>query len=198
MSSAFALGVTTAASAQSLSGFYVGLSVGHAQTTETVRFPQGADFTQINDVSGNTILPGILAGYTWSRPGGLLLSMEGYGLFPLEPYPTTIWEGFGRQYNREAGMRLGLRGRVGFDTGRGSAVYGIVGIYTQQSTYTLDGVKNDQNFTQPEFGAGAEVQLWRTNTRIRFDGTASWYQHDVPWYTKGVVWTGTASFIWGF
>lgn len=189
---------SSSASSNPLSGPWCGISFGHIQTTETVRFPQGSDYQQVNDVSGNTIVPGARCGYSYAQDGGLFIGAEVFGMFPLEPYPTSIFQAFGREYVVSQGLRGGVLGRLGYATERQTAIYAILGTSVGTTTYTLDGDKQTRNPWTIEYGLGMETRVWRENTRLRLDVQYAPYTRDDPWYTKGVNWTFNVTLVWGF
>lgn len=201
MSSAFALslmGTPAAANEARLAGFFVGAVLGHAQTTETVRVPQGQDVTQYNDISGNDIVPGIRVGWAYSQPGGVFFGVDAYGLFPFAPHPTTILQANGQEYVVEAGIRGGVVARFGYTVKEGNAaIYVLAGASVGQNTTNFQGRTQQEWLWQPEIGAGMEIAVWRPNTSIRLDVQMAHYERDDP-YRKGVQWTGLFTFAYRF
>jgi hypothetical protein len=152
----------TAGKSQPLNGLYVGAGVGHMQSGSTVKFPPGPPNSasgQINDVSGNTILPRVVTGYSWAEPDGLFVSADIMIAIPAEPYPTTIVQFAGRQYvvrNRfqsEIGLRLGWMIR------QDAAVYASIALSMADLHYKIDEKSIRRWFAPPMFGAGMELAL---------------------------------------
>jgi hypothetical protein len=161
----------TAGHAQPLNGLYVGAGLGHMQSGSTVKFPPGPPESasgQINDVSGNTILPHVVAGYSWAEPGGLFVSADLLIAIPAEPYPTTIVQFAGRQYVVRNRFQSEIGMRVGWMIQQDAAVYVSVGLSMADLHYKVDEKSIRRWFLPPRFGAGIELAL-DSNWSVRGD-----------------------------
>ncbi|MGG5810913.1 outer membrane protein [Falsiroseomonas sp. CW058] len=194
-----AVALSGAAGAQPLSGAFIGPAIGHMQSGATVRFAEAGRGAagQINDVSGNTILPGLYAGVSRAVPGGVFYGIDVFGFLPAEPYPSTIVQFAGREYvvsNRaEAGAHL----RLGYSVRDDAAIYATAGVSVASVRYVIDGVGSSRLLWHPQIGVGAEIALApRVSLRgdFVFDRTRrDLGPVDVEWQVR---WRASTALVW--
>lgn len=158
-----------------LTGFFVGPEMGHMQTSSTVTF-QGKG--QINDVSGNTILPGIVLGWSHATANGLFFGVDIHGAWPPEPYRSTIVQYAGREYLVERSWEVAVLGRLGYAFGRYGVVYGAAGVAAASVTYSIDGDRSPRVLWRPQLGVGLEFAV-TDNVAIRGDWRFDWVKQDL-------------------
>jgi opacity protein-like surface antigen len=179
-----------------LDGPFAGIVAGHMQTGSTVKF-QGSG--QINDVSGNTILPGVILGWSRANPDGLFYGVDVWGTWATEPYPSTIVQFAGREYLVERTWEVAAMGRLGYAFGTYAAAYGAAGIAAAGVTYTIDGNRQPRILWQPSFGVGVEVAV-AENASLRGDWRFDWVKQDLGPVVVEYEFrtTASAALVWRF
>lgn len=170
-----ALLVANPVAAHPLDGFYIGPVVGHLQTGSTVKF-EGAG--QINDVSGNTHVPGVVMGWSHAFQNRAFFGLDIWGLVPIEPYPSTIVQFAGREYLVERRWETSVMGRAGVTLRDATALYAGAGVMASGVTYTVDGTRLPRVLWTPQFGVGMETAI-TDRISLRGDWLWDWVKQDL-------------------